>query len=264
MKVIVTVAFDGDRETFATDAVERLGKVVGSGTASRATVDVRLPDSELEALGPELMTHQEERAVIALWDTDGDARSSIPLPGGSQLVGVYHVEEVVQKDYDRTWPSGTTITGIQDDLPSCTAAPTYPERRSANTGASAMGRWRWRGSRASGDTCRTTWSNGSPTPRPTGTASGRSTTARSRTPSPGRTTRRKRNNSSGTTSRDSWTTSVHPRSRRTSGWSRTVELRVAGGPVVTEAKGHGPRGTPRARGSRAPPPAAMRPDQRRR
>ena len=113
MKVIVTVAFDGDREAFATAAVERLAEVVGSGTASRATVDVRLPDSELEALGPELMTKQDERAVIALWDTDRDAVLSIPLPGSSHLVGVYHVEEVVQKNYDPTWPSGTQSPGFK-------------------------------------------------------------------------------------------------------------------------------------------------------
>ena len=78
MKVIVTAAFDGDRQAFAIAALERLAEVVGSRTASRATLDVRLPESELEALGPELMTQQEERAVLSLWDTDGDTARSIP------------------------------------------------------------------------------------------------------------------------------------------------------------------------------------------
>jgi uncharacterized protein (TIGR02118 family) len=113
VKVLVTVAFDGDRDAFATDAVGRLSEVVGSGAAAQATVDVRLPDSELETLGPELMKHQEERAVIALWDIDADTALSIPLPAGSRLVGAYHVEEVVQKDYDRTWPSGTQSPGFK-------------------------------------------------------------------------------------------------------------------------------------------------------
>ena len=113
MKVLVTVAFDGDRDAFAADAVGRVADVVGSGAARQATVDVRLPDSELEALGSELMKQQEERAVIALWDTDVDTALSVPLPGGSRLVGAYHVEEVVEKDYDRTWPSATQSPGFK-------------------------------------------------------------------------------------------------------------------------------------------------------
>jgi hypothetical protein len=113
MKLLVTVAFDGDRDAFAADAVGRLAEVVGSGAASQATLDVRLPDSELEALGPALMTQQEERAVIALWDSDVDTALSMPLPARSQLVGAYHVEEVVQKDYDRTWSSGTQSPGFK-------------------------------------------------------------------------------------------------------------------------------------------------------
>ncbi len=113
MKVLVTVAFDGDRDAFAADAVERVAEVVGAGAARQATVDVRLPDSELEALGSELMKQQEERAVIALWDTDADAALSMPLPGGSRLVGAYHVEEIVKKDYDRTWPSATQSPGFK-------------------------------------------------------------------------------------------------------------------------------------------------------
>ena len=113
MKLLVTVAFDGDRGAFATDAVGRVAEVVGSGAASQATLDVRLPDSELAALGSRLMTQQEERAVIALWDTDVDTALSMPLPAGSRLVGAYHVEEVVQKDYDRTWPSGTQSPGFK-------------------------------------------------------------------------------------------------------------------------------------------------------
>ena len=68
-------------------AIGRLAEVVASGAASRATLDVRLPDSELEALGPQLMTKQEERAVIALWDTDAGTAlcrcPSLPVAGWS-------------------------------------------------------------------------------------------------------------------------------------------------------------------------------------
>jgi uncharacterized protein (TIGR02118 family) len=113
MKVLVTVGFDGDRDAFASDVVERVAKVVSSGAAHQATVDVRLPDSELEALGSELMTQQEERAVIGLWDTDADTALTMPLPAGSRLVGAYHVDEVVKKAYNRTWPSGTRSPGFK-------------------------------------------------------------------------------------------------------------------------------------------------------
>lgn len=113
MKVLMTVAFDGDRDAFTTDAVKRVTELVSAGVASQATVDVRLPDSELEALGPELLKHQEERAVIALWDTEAGAALSLPLPAGSRLVGAYEVEEIVEKDYDRTWPSGAQSPGFK-------------------------------------------------------------------------------------------------------------------------------------------------------
>jgi len=50
MKALLTVAFDGDREEFARAAVEGVTAAVASGAASRAAVDVRLPDDELELM----------------------------------------------------------------------------------------------------------------------------------------------------------------------------------------------------------------------
>lgn len=113
MKALLTVAFDGDREEFARAAVEGVTAAVASGAASRAAVDVRLPDDELELMGPELTKQQDERAVIALWDTDAATARAIALPPGARLVGAYHVDEVVQKDYDRTWPSSTQSPGFK-------------------------------------------------------------------------------------------------------------------------------------------------------
>ena len=112
VKALLTLAFDGDRADFASAMVERLTAAVGS-TASRGSVDVRLPDRELEALGAALMTQQDERAVVSLWDTEPAAALALPLPEGSRLVGAYHVDEVVQKDYDRTWASGTQSPGFK-------------------------------------------------------------------------------------------------------------------------------------------------------
>jgi uncharacterized protein (TIGR02118 family) len=113
MKTLVTVAFDGDRDTFADDALDVLAAFVAGGAASRASLDVRLPDHELEAFGPELMAQQEERAVLALWDTKPGAVLGLTLPAMSRRVGVYHVEEIVQRDYERTWPSGTRSPGFK-------------------------------------------------------------------------------------------------------------------------------------------------------
>ena len=113
MKALLTVAFDGDRDEFAGAAVELLTAPLTSRAASRAAVDVRLPDHELEMMGPELTKHQDERAVIALWDTDSATALALPLPSDARLVGAYHVEEVVQKKYDRTWPSGTQSPGFK-------------------------------------------------------------------------------------------------------------------------------------------------------
>jgi len=113
MKALLTVAFDGDREEFARNAVDLLAVAVASGAASRASVDVRLPDAELEAMGPELMKQQDEQAVIALWDTDAATARTLSLPPGARLVGAYHVDEVVQKDYHRDWASGTQSPGFK-------------------------------------------------------------------------------------------------------------------------------------------------------
>jgi uncharacterized protein (TIGR02118 family) len=113
MKVLVTVAFDGERAAFADAAVDQLTAFVGSGRATKAALDVRLPDSELEALGPELLTQQEERAVISLWDVDVSDALAFPLPDGTRLVGAYEVDEIVKKDYERTWPAAAQSPGFK-------------------------------------------------------------------------------------------------------------------------------------------------------
>ena len=113
MKVILTVAFDGAPDAFAERAVPLLREAVGAGTASRASVDVPVPDAVLEAFGPGLVAPQDERAVLTLWGTEPAAALSLPLPDGARLVGAYEVDEVVQRDYDRTWPSATQSPGFK-------------------------------------------------------------------------------------------------------------------------------------------------------
>ncbi len=158
MKVLLTVAFDRDRDRFAADALEGVTEVVGSGAASRATVDVRLPEGDLEALGPALMTEQTERAVIALWDTDPDTALKMPLPAGSSLVGAYHVEEIVQKDYQRAWPEGTRSPGFKmiaflhrrADLTQAEFSQHWRERHGPLAVARQPGFWRYVQNHAAG------------------------------------------------------------------------------------------------------------------
>ena len=113
MKAVLTVAFDGDRDVFSQQTVPLLEQVVRSGGATRASLDVRLPDADLAVFGPELQATRAERAVVMLWDTQAAAALAVPLPGGARRVGAYHVREVVQKDYDRTWPSGAPSPGFK-------------------------------------------------------------------------------------------------------------------------------------------------------
>jgi uncharacterized protein (TIGR02118 family) len=112
-KVLLTVGFDGEREAFVADTLPLLTDAVANGVTSRAALDVRLPDAELAALGNELMTKQTEQAVVTLWDADAASATSLPLAAGARLVGAYHVEEVVQKDYDRSWASGSQSPGFR-------------------------------------------------------------------------------------------------------------------------------------------------------
>ena len=113
MKIMAMMAFGEDRERFTAAMLAGLGDLVGSGAASRASLDVRLPDHELAPLGPELMRPLEASAVVALWDTRPEVATNLTVPGDARLVGAYEVEEVVQKDYERAWPSGTQSPGFK-------------------------------------------------------------------------------------------------------------------------------------------------------
>jgi uncharacterized protein (TIGR02118 family) len=113
MKVMVTVGFDDDREDFVRGVLPSIDEVVASGRASRGSLDVRLPDRELEQFGDQLMRRFAEQAVIALWDSSADAALDLPVPDGARLVGAYEVEEHVKKDYSPDWPPGTRSPGFK-------------------------------------------------------------------------------------------------------------------------------------------------------
>jgi uncharacterized protein (TIGR02118 family) len=110
---MTTIAVGGDRATLAESLLRTLSDVVAAGDASRASLDVRLPDSELEPFGPDLMRPLETSAVVSLWDAESETAINLGLPRTSRIVGVYEVEEVVQKEYDRTWPSASQSPGLK-------------------------------------------------------------------------------------------------------------------------------------------------------
>jgi EthD domain-containing protein len=113
MKVMLTLAFEGDRDAFTQAALADLTKLVETGAAKQAAVNVRVEGEELDVL-EETVTEHGVRAVVSLWDQESPAAAlDIPLPVGSRLLGGYLVDEVVQKDYERTWSSGRQSPGVK-------------------------------------------------------------------------------------------------------------------------------------------------------
>lgn len=113
MKVMVTVGFDQARQEFIEAMLGSLEEFVASGRASRAALDVRMADKDLEPLGEELMRLLDERAVVALWDTTVGDALAVRTPAGSRVVGAYLVEELVKKDYSPDWPTGAQSPGFK-------------------------------------------------------------------------------------------------------------------------------------------------------
>lgn len=115
MKVLLTVAFEGDREAFTQAVLTDLVKVMEAGAATQGAVNVRVEGEELEAL-KEMANEHDVQAVVALWDPESPAAAvGFPLPAGSRLLGGYLVDEVVQKDkdYELTWSPGTQSPGVK-------------------------------------------------------------------------------------------------------------------------------------------------------
>jgi uncharacterized protein (TIGR02118 family) len=113
MKVLLTVAFEGDREQFVKVMQAELASLVASGGAQRAALDVRADGIELDTVR-DLDTEHDAAAMVSLWEPRATAAAvALPLPDGSRLVGAYEVNEVVQRDYERTWPAGDASPGVK-------------------------------------------------------------------------------------------------------------------------------------------------------
>ena len=113
MKVLLTVAFDGDAEDFSKAVQAELSDLVARGGAPRGALDLRAAGADLDAVR-ELDTEQDASAMVSLWDLDEPATAlAFALPEGSRLVGAYEVDEVVQREYERTWPAGAASPGVK-------------------------------------------------------------------------------------------------------------------------------------------------------
>jgi len=113
MKVLLTVRSDDDRDDLCENLVATVAKLVESGGAARAAVDVRVVGDEHERL--QLFDNDPYAdAVVSLWEPESRAAAvQLPLPAGTEVVGAYEVEEVVQRDYERTWPVDVASPGVK-------------------------------------------------------------------------------------------------------------------------------------------------------
>lgn len=113
MKVLLTIAFEGKRDAFTEAAVSELTRLVDTGALTQGAVDVRVEGDDFDRVQDALSEHGA-RAVLSLWDPVSPAAAlDVALPVGSRLVGGYLVDEIVQRDYQRTWPSGTRSPGVK-------------------------------------------------------------------------------------------------------------------------------------------------------
>jgi uncharacterized protein (TIGR02118 family) len=113
VKVLLTVSFEGDPEALTNAVLAEVSDLVARGDASRGALDVRATGGELDAVR-DLDTEHGASAMLSLWGLESAAAAlGIRLPDASRLVGVYQVDEVVQRDYDRTWPTGEVSPGVK-------------------------------------------------------------------------------------------------------------------------------------------------------
>jgi EthD domain len=112
-KVLLTVIFDGDGTSFTKAILDELGALIARGGATNAVLDAPLDGDELDMVGP-IANEESFRAMVELYaPTEGGDTFGVSLPDSARVVGAYAVDEVVQKDYVRTWGSGEPSPGVK-------------------------------------------------------------------------------------------------------------------------------------------------------
>ncbi len=113
MQVLLTIGSDGARDELERALVEEAASLVESDTAKCAAVNVRVGGDEWDRL-KDFNDEPDALAMVKVWDpASADAAVEFSLPEGARLVGAYRSDEVVQKDYERTWPTGTASPGVK-------------------------------------------------------------------------------------------------------------------------------------------------------
>jgi hypothetical protein len=114
-KVLLTVTFDGDADAFTKAMLDELGALVARGGATGAVLDAPLPaDGEEADVAGAAANEESFDAMIELYGPEaGRGSFGLSLPAGVRIVGAYEVDEVVQKDYERTWGAGEQSPGVK-------------------------------------------------------------------------------------------------------------------------------------------------------
>jgi EthD domain len=113
MQVLLTISSDDARDELEQSLVAEAASMVASGTATRAAVNVRVGGDEWDRL-KDFNDEHDAVAMVKLWDpAPVDAAVKFSMPEGARLVGAYGSDEVVQKDYEQTWPTGTASPGVK-------------------------------------------------------------------------------------------------------------------------------------------------------
>jgi uncharacterized protein (TIGR02118 family) len=113
MKVLLTLGSENDPAAFTQAMLDELRALIDRAGAQRAALDVKAAGEELEIVKM-LDTEPRVTAMVSLWEPTSIADAmALPLPAGARLVAAYRVDEVVQRDYERTWGAGEVSPGVK-------------------------------------------------------------------------------------------------------------------------------------------------------
>ena len=117
MKVLVTFDANGDtgvEPPYVGALLAEAQRLVDEGRAERAAVNVRYSGDDYDVIRA-MDTAQGVAGMVTLWgvdDAEGAATAlEFALPDGVRRVGVYRVDEVEHKPYERTWGAGAPSPG---------------------------------------------------------------------------------------------------------------------------------------------------------
>jgi uncharacterized protein (TIGR02118 family) len=115
MKLILTVGWNGEPGESADQLVEETVRLAGIVGASRASVEVGLTSEEASIPIPTVPPADPGvSAVMSFWEPSSPVRArDASWPAGLNLVSAYLADEVIQLDYERSWPGRAASPGIK-------------------------------------------------------------------------------------------------------------------------------------------------------